>query len=152
MHGGGHTSWSLVWIISLWNRIGEPEKAKKNLKQLLKDSYNNLFTKHPPFQIDGNFGGVEAILQFFIQEEEEKLLLLPSLPESLSTGIIRGYRTKFGVMINMEWIEGKIVYLEFIPIINTLINYDVYEGQNIYTKKVHLIKGENKVIVKKGDS
>lgn len=129
-HGGGHTGWSAAWILNLWNRMGESEKAYNSLVELISNSYKNLFSKHPPFQIDGNFGGAEGILQFFIQEEEDKVLILPSVSKKFDKGEITGYKTTFGAKLNFEWENSKITYVEVIPSKDTKIHFEVFNGND----------------------
>lgn len=140
-NGGGHTGWSAAWILSLWNRMGESEKAYNSLAELLSNSYSNLFSKHPPFQIDGNFGGAEGILQFFVQQENDKVLLLPSLPKRFDSGEIIGYKTKFGVEINFKWRDGKIICLEIISLRDTSVQIEIFYDNNSSTFTKKLEKG-----------
>ena len=102
--GGGHTGWSCAWIINFYARLKDGEAAYKYLKVLLKNlTYPNLFCVHPPFQIDGNFGGTAAIAEMLVQSHNGKTELLPAIPKAWTHGEIRGLKTRQGETINMKW-------------------------------------------------
>ena len=112
-NGGGHTGWSCAWMIHFFARLQDKQNAWMMLNKLFANStQDNLLDTCPPFQIDGNFGGANAVLEMLVQEYEDLLILLPSVPEEMSRGSMTNLYLRCGGRLNMKWRESKIEELQ----------------------------------------
>jgi alpha-L-fucosidase 2 len=114
--GGGGTGWSRAWIVNFWARLEEGDKAHENLVALLANSTQpNMLDSHPPFQIDGNFGGVAGIAEMLLQSHAGEIAILPALPSAWSAGSISGLRARGAVGVDLRWEGGHAVDVRLRP-------------------------------------
>lgn len=108
-HGGGHTGWSRAWIINHWARLFDGLKVQENIEALLsRSTADNMFDMHPPFQIDGNFGGTAGITEALLQSENGEIIILPALAPDWTDGSFNGLIARGGFKVSCTWENSQV--------------------------------------------
>lgn len=145
--GDAATGWSLGWKINCWARFKDGDHTFKLIQMLMSPvkggagSYPNLFDAHPPFQIDGNFGGAAGIGEMLVQSHTKFIDILPALPSALPEGVVKGICARGGFVLDMEWRAGKLVKLKVVSKAGSPLNLRYND------KVVNLITVKNGVYI-----
>lgn len=152
--GDAGTGWSRAWKICFWARLGDGNRAAHLLHSLLEPAfaeggsgggtYPNLFCSHPPFQIDGNFGGAAGVMEMLLQSHDGVVDLLPALPDAWHTGAFKGLCARGGVTVDCTWSDGRVTSVGVLAKDNCTVTLRLADG---ITKSVKC-RGGRYVIVK----
>ncbi len=152
LRGDKATGWATAWRLCLWTHLGDGDHAFQILRHLLSPglTYPNMFDAHPPFQIDGNFGGAAGIAEMLMQSRlgtvataqnptmKPEIEILPALPKAWPTGSVTGLRARSGFEVDATWKDGKLVETT----VRALQGGSAQLRHGAATKDITLAKGE----------
>ena len=142
MRGDGGTGWAKAWKVNWWARLKDGNHAHKLLTDLVaNNSLPNMFLKHPPFQIDGNFGGASGMIQMLLQSHSGTIQLLPALPDAWPDGYFEGLRARGSFEIDARWQDGQLKHVTIhsgvgapctVRYRDTKVSFETKAGQTIH--------------------
>jgi alpha-L-fucosidase 2 len=154
LRGDGGTGWSKGWKINIWARLHDGNHAHKLIREQLKltgvegtvynnggGTYPNLLDAHPPFQIDGNFGGTSGITEMLLQSHDGAVQLLPALPDEWSTGKVTGLKARGGFTVDITWKNKKITEVKIHSSLGN--NFRIRTSSSLKAKDLKKATGEN---------
>ncbi len=139
--GDGGTGWSKAWKVNFWARLRDGDHAHTMVSQLLKESTaSNLFDLHPPFQIDGNFGGTAGMTEMLLQSQGDAIELLAAMPQAWDHGSVEGIKARGNVEVDMEWNHATLTKAVLHPAANADLKV---KGTDISTATLKTLDGED---------
>jgi alpha-L-fucosidase 2 len=141
IRGDEATGWGIGWRLNLWARLHDGEHAYKILTMLLRSerTYPNMFDAHPPFQIDGNFGGTSGIAEMLLQSCVGEIELLPALPKAWPNGSVEGLRARGGFELDVQWKDSKLANVT----VRSLSGGACQLRYGAFTRYLNLAKGQS---------